>query len=56
MPPPVMITPNASPNTQITAASTMARTRDPLAAGAGRYTPTATITRAMASTIEAASP
>ena len=56
MPPPVMITPNASPNTQITAAITMARTRVPLAYRAGKYTPTATITRAMASTTEAASP
>ena len=56
MAPPVMISPNAWPNTQNTAATTMARTRVPRAAGAGRYTPTATTTRAMASTIEAASP
>ena len=56
VPPPVKMVPKASPNTQITAATTMARTRVALAADDGRYTPTAMITKAMASTIEAARP
>ena len=56
MAPPVMISPSAWANTQITAATTRARTRVPRAAGAGRYTPTAMMTRTTASTIEAASP
>ena len=51
-----MMVPKASPKTQITAATTMARTRLALMAGDGRYTPTAMITSAAASTIEAARP
>ena len=48
--------PNASPTTQISAATTMARTRVARAAVGGRKTPTAMITRATASTIEAVRP
>ena len=56
MPPPVKMVPNASPTTQMTAASTMARTSVALATGGGRKTPSAMTMSATASTTEAASP
>ena len=56
MPPPVMMVPKSWPNTQITAATTMARTKVARAACRGRYAPAATVTSTAASTAEAAKP